>query len=292
MFNPTKTWRKWHRRVNVTQKRHAVAAAIAASGLPSLVMARGHHISEVPELPLVVSDGAQSVTKTKNAVELLKGLGCGEELEKVNDSKKLRAGKGKMRNRRYTMRKGPLVIFSQDDGISRAMRNIPGVDLCHVDRLNLLQLAPGGSFGRFVIWTESAVKRLGGLFGTYNGGSAEKKGYTLPRAMMTNADVARIINSNEVQEALRPALEAPSKTTQKKNPLKNKAVLGRLSPGALAKKKNRVASATEGTKEKAVVVKARRANCASAKAHHKNSTAFFKKMMQAFETAPAVADEE
>merc|ERR1712127_613597 len=103
-FCPTKTWRRWHRRVNVKEKRHAVVTALAASSLPPLVMARGHRIGEVAELPLVVSDGLESVTKTKQAIDVLKKLGCEEELKKVNDSKKIRAGKGKMRNRRYTMR--------------------------------------------------------------------------------------------------------------------------------------------------------------------------------------------
>merc|ERR1719265_1791667 len=83
MFNPTKVWRRWHRRVNVTQKRHAVASALAASTLPPLVMARGHRVDEVPELPLVVSDGVEAVSKTKQAVELLKKLGCEEELNKI-----------------------------------------------------------------------------------------------------------------------------------------------------------------------------------------------------------------
>merc|ERR1719337_655902 len=112
MFCPTKTWRRWHRRVNVTEKRHAVVTALAASALPPLVMARGHRIGEVAELPLVVSDGAESVQKTKQAIDLLKKLGCEEELTKVVDSKKVRAGKGKMRNRRYQMRRGPLVVYS------------------------------------------------------------------------------------------------------------------------------------------------------------------------------------
>merc|ERR1719261_645407 len=66
MFNPTTVWRRWHRRVNVTQKRHAVASALAASCLPPLVMARGHRIGAVSELPLVVSSGAESMQKTKN----------------------------------------------------------------------------------------------------------------------------------------------------------------------------------------------------------------------------------
>ena len=48
-----------------------------------------------------------------------------------------------MRNRRYTTRKGPLVVYSEDSGIVRAFRNIPGVDVARVDRLNLLQVTAG-----------------------------------------------------------------------------------------------------------------------------------------------------
>lgn len=58
MYAPTKTWRRWHRKINVNQKRYAVVSAIAASALPALVMARGHKIDAVPEVPLVVSDAA------------------------------------------------------------------------------------------------------------------------------------------------------------------------------------------------------------------------------------------
>merc|ERR1719401_2853130 len=225
MFCPTKTWRRWHRRVNVTQKRHAVVTALAASTLPPLVMARGHRIGEVAELPLVVSDGAEALTKTKQAVELLKKLGCEEELQRVIDSKKVRKGKGKMRNRRYVMRRGPLVIYNEDNGIVKAMRNIPGVETASVERLNLLTLAPGGQFGRFVIWTEGAFKKLSEIYGTLKSGAPMKKGYTLPRPIMENADVARIINSDEVQSVLRPKLEAPKAHAPKKNAMKNKALM-------------------------------------------------------------------
>lgn len=41
MFAPTKTWRRWHRRVNTTQKRYAICSALAASALPALVMSKG-----------------------------------------------------------------------------------------------------------------------------------------------------------------------------------------------------------------------------------------------------------
>merc|ERR1712224_1178499 len=165
-----------------TQKRHAVVTALAASSLPPLVMARGHRIGEVAELPLVLSDALESVSKTKQALEMLKKVGCEEELKKVADSKKVRAGKGKMRNRRYVMRRGPLVVYAEDNGIARAIRNIPGVESACVTRLNLLKLAPGGNFGRFIIWTESAFKKLNEMYGSLKSGAPLKKNYTLPRA--------------------------------------------------------------------------------------------------------------
>merc|ERR1719198_2613122 len=68
MFAPTKTWRKWHVKVNSTQKRYAVASGIAASGVPALVMARGHRIEELSEVPLVISNQVEKLTKTKDAV--------------------------------------------------------------------------------------------------------------------------------------------------------------------------------------------------------------------------------
>lgn len=74
-------------------------------------------------------------------------------------SKALRRGKGKMRNRRYVLRKGPLVIYSEDSGVSKAFRNLPGVEVAAVERLNLLQLAPGGHLGRFCIWTQVRAPR-------------------------------------------------------------------------------------------------------------------------------------
>jgi len=282
MFNPTKTWRRWHRKVNTTMKRHALASAISATGVPALVMARGHQISELNEIPCVVSK-AQGISKTKDAVAMIRGLGAGAELEKAKASKKVRAGKGKMRNRRYVMRKGPLVVYAQDEGISRAFRNIPGVDVCSVERLNLLQLAPGGTFGRFVIWTEEAMKRLQKLFGTYNGGSTEKKGYTLPRAMMTNTDIARIINSNEVQSVLTPMKENTTKRLrQRKNPLKNASVLGRLCPYANTLKKigklaHQKGSAVQKNNAKKAVKKA-----AAKKSHKAAKKAFFKNLEAAY----------
>jgi len=296
MFCPTKTWRRWHRRDNVTEKRHAVVSALAASTLPPLVMARGHRIGEVSELPLVISDGAEAVQKTKQALEMLKKLGCEEELQKVADSKKVRSGKGKMRNRRYTMRRGPLVVYSEDNGIVRAIRNIPGVETASVDSLNLLQVAPGGNFGRFIIWTESAFKKLNAIYGSMKSAAPQKKGYRLPRAMMENADVARIINSDEVQSVLRPKLDAPKTHGKKRNALKNNMLMARLNPGALQKKLARKAAHTKGTPENKLVQGKKKTRETASKAHNKKfksgDATFYKKLMKAFESKAAAKDAE
>merc|ERR1712063_69794 len=205
MFAPTKVWRRWHRRVNLNQKRMAVCSALAASALPSLVMARGHSIDNVPEIPLVVSNSAVSgLEKTKAAVALLQAIAAYEDVQKSKDSRKIRAGKGKRRNRRYVQHVGPLVVYDESGPLTRAFRNLPGVELCQVSRLNLLRLAPGGHLGRFIVWTEGAFKQLDSVFGTTTAPSAQKKGYTLPRPKMANSDLTSIINSDEIQSVLRP----------------------------------------------------------------------------------------
>jgi len=234
MYAPTKIWRKWHRKINVNQKRYAVASALAASALPSLVAARGHKIDEVPEIPLVVDSAAEKVTKTKDALKLLKALGANVDVEKAKASRKLRAGTGKLRGRRHVQRRGPLVVYNKNNGVVQAMRNLPGVDLVKVDALNLLQLAPGGHMGRFVVWTKDAFNKLHNIFGSVTRESGVKKGFHLPVGAMTNSDITRIINSDEVQTKVRAAKKVVRRSRQKKNPLTNFGVKVRLNPYALS----------------------------------------------------------
>lgn len=262
MFAPTKTWRKWHCKINVTQRRYAVASALAASACPALVMARGHRIEETPELPLVVSSDVEKIAKTSAAVEVLKALGAQADVEKVIDSKVSRAGKGKMRNRRTVQRRGPLVIYDNDGGISRAFRNIPGVELANVDSLNLLQLAPGGHLGRFCVWTESAFKKLDSIYGTHKKSSdtktRHKVAYRLPQLQMANADLSRLINSDEVQSVVNAPKSGTAPRVLKRNPLKVPAVMAELNPAAAAAKERATKKQAEAVKAKQALREARR----------------------------------
>ena len=177
MFAPTKTWRRWHRRINLNQKRYAMCSALAATALPALVTARGHRIAKVGEVPLVVDDSIQGVTKAKEALKMLKSLNVTTDIDRCKRSTKVRTGKGKRRNRRYVQKKGPLVIYNKDNGIKRAFRNLPGVELLSVNKLNVLMLAPGGHMGRFCIWSKGAFEKLDRIYGTDTRKSKVKRNY-------------------------------------------------------------------------------------------------------------------
>jgi len=242
MFAPTKPWRRWHRRVNVNQRRYALASAVAASGVPALVLSKGHVIDQVPELPLVVSDKIQELTKTKQAVQFLRRIKAWADIQKVYKSQRFRAGKGKMRNRRRIQRRGPLVVYHKDQGLRRAFRNIPGIDLISVEKLNLLKLAPGGHVGRFVIWTESAFQRLDKLFGSWKTPSTEKKGYNLPQPKMANTDLARLLKADEIKKVLRVPQKKVVRHVRRLNPLTNTRALLRLNPYAAVLKRQAILS--------------------------------------------------
>jgi len=212
------------------------------------------------------------MTKTKAAVALLKLLGAYPDVDKVIASKTMRAGKGKMRNRRFVQRRGPLIIYKKDGGISRAFRNIPGVELADVNSLSLLQLAPGGHTGRFVIWTEAAFAALNSIFGTLTEPSAAKlhngNPCRPPQLQMTNADLSRLINSDEVQSVVNAPKEGQVKGALKLNPLKSAAAMEALNPAsAAARKRAREASEAGKTAKKATNTKE---ICAMKKTHYKS----------------------
>jgi large subunit ribosomal protein L4e len=271
MFAPTKTWRRWHRKVNLTQKRYAVASALAASAVPALVMARGHVIDQVPEIPLVLDSTVESTKKTSVAKDILAAIGALDDVDKAADSKQVRAGKGKMRNRRYTLRRGPLVIYNTNDGVEQAFRNLPGVELCCVTRLNLLQLAPGGHLGRFCIWSQAAFEALDIIYGGENG-------KPIPLASMTNADLARIINSDEIQSVLNAPKKGQKDYLPKANPLRSLEALERLDPYAAEKRRAEAAAQEARLASKDELLAKRRGARLAKKAYKAHGKAFYAKI--------------
>ena len=198
MFAPTHTWRKWHHKVPNKQRRYALASAVAATAIPALVEAKGHIISKMSEIPMVITNEIEGISKTKEAVAMLKKINAYDDVEKAIASRRLRGTKGKMRNRRWRMKRGPLVIYKNDNGITRAFRNVPSVSLMSTDHMNLLKLAPGGHVGRLVIWSQDAFQDLNKFFGDYK--SAETK---LPVSKMEVSITNYLrVKSNDLKDSL------------------------------------------------------------------------------------------
>merc|ERR1719359_1974866 len=113
--------------------------------------------------------------------------------------------------------------------------------------------------------------------------------------MMENADVARIINSDEVQSVLKPKLEAPKRFGLKKNPIKNKMTMARLNPGFLQKKLARSNAHKKDTADGKLVQGKKKARMAASKEHNKKFKAgdatFYKTLMKAFESKAAAKEE-
>ncbi|MEM5872261.1 MAG: 50S ribosomal protein L4 [Candidatus Aenigmatarchaeota archaeon] len=160
--HPPKAEKKWWQKINEKERILAIKSAIAATVLKDLIIKRGHKINNI-NLPIVVDDSLQELKKSKQVKEFLEKIGLKEELKRIK-KKKVRAGKGKMRGRIYKKKKGPLIVVAEDKGIIKASKNI-GLDCCLVKDLNAEILAPGTNPGRLTIFTESAIKKLGEIYG-------------------------------------------------------------------------------------------------------------------------------
>jgi len=152
-------------KINKKEKRKAVRSAIAATMNPELVRKRGHRFGSEVGLPIIIEDSFAHLEKTSEVGEVLKSVGVWEDIIRARE-RKIRAGRGKMRGRRYKSKKSILIVISGDEGvegstkIKKAAKNLPGVDVSHVGELNAELLAPGTHPGRLTVWTESSLSKL------------------------------------------------------------------------------------------------------------------------------------
>lgn len=157
--HPPKAEKVWEVKINKKEREKAIMSAIAATIYKDMLTSRGHRIEEIKSVPIVLEDKVQELKKVKEVRELLKALGFSKELERTKE-KKVRAGKGTMRGRKYTRKTGPLMVVKEDKGIVKASRNIAGMDTITLDQLNIMMLAPGGAPGRLTLWSKSALEEI------------------------------------------------------------------------------------------------------------------------------------
>jgi len=165
----------WSMKFNSKQKRIARDSAIAATCNADIVASRGHRFDESLRFPIIidkyteVKDGETDAHDpesiplahaTRKFVAMMQGLGLGDDLDRAKNGRSIRAGKGKMRGRRRRTPKSVLLVVSKTGALSKAARNIPGVDVVAARDLCAEDLAPGGDIGRLTVWTKKAIGEM------------------------------------------------------------------------------------------------------------------------------------
>jgi large subunit ribosomal protein L4e len=163
--HPPRAEKKILKSIPKKEAKLALFSAIAATAQKDAVASRGHRIEDALQIPLIVDNAIEGLTKAKEVEEILTNLGVIEDIARVRDRRKIRAGKGKHRGRKMKHAVGPLIVVVENKGLANAARNVPGVEVTTVANLNTEMLAPGTHPGRLTLWTNGAIERLDKLYG-------------------------------------------------------------------------------------------------------------------------------
>jgi len=158
--HPPRPERNWSLKINNKEKRKAKVSAISATKDPRLIAKRGHKFKKSFTMPLVVEDSIEKIVSVKEAIETLEKLGVKDDIERAKSGIHIRAGKGKMRGRKYKKPKSLLVVVNDYENVKKGFGNIPGVDVATPTHLNVELLAPGGMPGRLTLFSEGALKQM------------------------------------------------------------------------------------------------------------------------------------
>lgn len=155
--HPPKADKIWTQKINKKENRKAIRSALAATMVKEIVAERNHQIPD--NYPFIIEEKIETLDKTKDVKNALKGLGFENELKR-SSQKKVRAGRGKTRGRKYKKKTGVLLVVSKDCKLEKSAVNIPGIDVVNIKNINAELLAPGAVPGRLTLFTDKAIETL------------------------------------------------------------------------------------------------------------------------------------
>ena len=162
--HPPRPDKVWAKKINEKERRMARNAALSALKESEIVAARGHHFKEELSLPVIVEDGLETLEPeggaTREGVNILDRLGVLSDVERAKEGRHVRAGRGKMRGRRYRQPRSLLVVVKDPTKVRRLFGNLPGIEVVSPSGLNAEVLAPGGDPGRLAVFSEGALEVL------------------------------------------------------------------------------------------------------------------------------------
>ena len=151
--------------INKKEAKLALTSAIAATAVREFVVDRGHRIDAIENVPIVIDNAFEALSKAQEVEEVFTKLGFDEEFMRVKESRNVRAGKGKHRGRKMKQAVGPLIVVAEGKALIAAASNLIGVEVTTVANLNTEMLAPGTHPGRLTVWTNGAIEKLSTLYG-------------------------------------------------------------------------------------------------------------------------------
>ncbi|MFH1631171.1 MAG: 50S ribosomal protein L4 [Candidatus Aenigmatarchaeota archaeon] len=164
--HPPKAEKIYAKKLNRKEHLFAIKSAIAVTSDIKMLKDRGHkidlYIEKIKEFPVVVIDDFENMNRTKEVTGVIEKLGLSPEIDRCK-TKRIRAGRGKTRGRKYSSKKGLLIVTSKECSALKSCRNIAGVDVVPMNKLNVELLAPGAQAGRLTIFTRSAFENLDNL---------------------------------------------------------------------------------------------------------------------------------
>jgi len=166
--HPPRPEKDWSRKMNAKERRLARLSALSATANRELVIARGHRFDEELTLPIVLEEDFERLHEeleeghAKEMIDVLDSLGLYDDVERARDGRHQRAGRGKMRGRRFRTPRSLLVVVDDLEGMRPFFRNLPGVEVVTPEQLNTERLAPGGDPGRLTVITMQALERMMG----------------------------------------------------------------------------------------------------------------------------------
>jgi large subunit ribosomal protein L4e len=156
--HPPKAEKEQGKGLNEKERKLATRAALAATTDAETVRGRGHRFDDDVDLPLVLADEFEDVNRTQEVVDVLHALGVHADVERAEEGRTRRAGRGTTRGRTY--REPSSILFVTSGEPSRGARNLAGADVTTGTEVNVEDLAPGGEPGRLTVFTESALAEV------------------------------------------------------------------------------------------------------------------------------------
>jgi len=157
--HPPKITKILVKKINSKERTKAILSAISATANPMLVSLKGSVVPDKITLPIIIDSSIESLNKTKDVYSLLVSFGLADNVDKAKDAKTMRAGKGKVRGRKYKRRKSVLFVLG-DNKNYKSFSNLEGVDVVSANQLSIQELAPGTHAGRLTVFSENAVNVL------------------------------------------------------------------------------------------------------------------------------------